>query len=56
MDSMETLALALPVEFHALHYDAASEEFQYDPEQLQHYDTGPKERLHLHKATLMVED
>ena len=56
MDSMETSALSLPVEFHALHFDAASEEFFYDPEQLQHYDTGPEKCLHLHKAALMVED
>jgi hypothetical protein len=56
MEEMEKSALSLPVEFHALHFDANEEEFYYDPEKLQHYDTGPEERLHLHKAALMVED
>ena len=54
--SSPQINLSLPVEFHALHFDAASEELSYDPEQLRHKDTGPEERLHLHKAALMVED
>jgi hypothetical protein len=56
LEEMEKSALSLPVEFHALHFDAEEGEFYYDSEKLQHYDTGPEERMHLHKAARMVED